>query len=322
MAEETPIAKTKLRQLVIFNGLLIGLAILYKKLGGYDEEMFLMLSMVFLLHIPLQAFFAISVPPSQKSISFFRLFILLMIAILTLNSLSGGNILDFKPALVLLVAAEFSFGIYIFTLWKANKQHTQTTSLPHPHAIEKHQILFLAASPTNLSRLQVDKEYKTVKQYLKNNSYYELLMPEFAVTVENMVIAMNQKPEIIHFSGHGKEKGIMISTDTNERQLMPTAALKRLFKQHVEDIQLVLLNSCYSEEQAKIISELGMVVIGMNDPIGDSAAIDFASGLYIGLSEGKSIKSSFDDAMIILSTKHPEDADLPKVWQSGKNLDW
>ncbi|MGB0525075.1 MAG: CHAT domain-containing protein [Flammeovirgaceae bacterium] len=201
------------------------------------------------------------------------------------------------------------------------EEHTILNPTPTP-STEKQTILFLAANPNDSAVLQNDKEFRIISERLRRNQHYDLLRPEFAVTIENLLIAMNQQPNIVHFSGHGKQEGIMISNHQNTSQLMPTRALSRLFRQHRESVKLVLLNSCYSEEQAKVVSELDIYVIGMNDEIGESAAIDFASGIYIGLSEGKDFQKCFDDAMILLETKHDYATDLPQVWKGGEKLDW
>ena len=186
---------------------------------------------------------------------------------------------------------------------------------------EKAKILFLSANPTNTGRLQVDKEYSLIKKELARNKYYDLLNAELALTVENLIKAMNQRPQIVHFAGHGKRNAIIISDDNNKELEMPTRALKRLFRQHKEGLKLVVLNACYSAKQAKALSELGFYVIGMNNAAIDSGSITFASGLYIGLSEGKSVEKAFDDTMVVIETKHPNFANLPEVWKDGEQLD-
>ena len=133
---------------------------------------------------------------------------------------------------------------------------------------------------------------------------------------------MSQKPEIVHFSGHSEQDGIVIATSQNEAQIMPTSAVRRLFKQHKESTKLVILNACYSAEQAKVISEFGIHVIGMNDVTEDNAAISFASGLYIGMGEGKAIEQAFDDAMIVIETEHSGAEVVPEVWLNGEKMPW
>jgi hypothetical protein len=188
----------------------------------------------------------------------------------------------------------------------------------------KTKILFLAANPTDQARVQTDKEYNAIRLRLAASSQrdtYDFLMPEFALSIENLIKAMNQKPAIVHFSGHGEKEGILITNAQNETQQLPAAALLRLFKQHKDTMHLVVLNACHSAEQAKTISGLGFYVIGTNAAFSDEAAISFATGLYIGLGEGKSVEQAYDDAIIVLMTNHPEDSSIIEIWKDANKLD-
>jgi hypothetical protein len=152
------------------------------------------------------------------------------------------------------------------------------------------KILFLAANPSDQSRLRTDQEHRILKAELRQGSardQFEFLPPQFAVTVTELLRAMNDKPNIIHFSGHGLVEGIAITNNNNQTQLMPLPALKRLFRQLNGAAEIVILNACYSAEQAEAISAFGMYVVGNNLPITDPAAISFSKGFYNGLGEGK-----------------------------------
>ena len=56
---------------------------------------------------------------------------------------------------------------------------------------------------------------------------------------------------------------------------------------------MVVLNACYSKDQAKQLQEIVDFTIGMNKPIGDEAAIAFASHFYQGLAFGRSVQTAF-----------------------------
>jgi hypothetical protein len=201
--------------------------------------------------------------------------------------------------------------------------HHSGNQTPPPSAPQD-KILFISANPTDSGRLQTDKEHRLVKDAMRRGSQrdnYVFLQPQLAVTIQELVQAMNQKPQIVHFSGHGEEEGILISNENNSHQLLPTRALKRLFKRLKGHTKVVLLNSCYSADQAQEISKFGMYVVGYNLPIGDLAAIGFAQGLYLGLGEGKSFEDAFDDAMVIIETQSPKYADRVEVWKDGEQLD-
>lgn len=188
---------------------------------------------------------------------------------------------------------------------------------------ETTKILFLSANPSDQARIQTDKEHRIIKSEMergRHRDFFEFLPSQFAVTITELLRAMNDKPNIVHFSGHGETKSILITTDNNKTQIVPIRALKRLFTPLKDITKIVLLNSCYSAEQAKIISEYGMFVIGMNLPVGDEAAISFAKGLYNGLGEGKTIEAAYNDAMIVLETENPDYAEVVEVWKNGKKL--
>lgn len=227
---------------------------------------------------------------------------------------------------------------------------TEHLNAPMPAApADKTKILFLAANPTNASRIQTDKEYQLICAELergRGRDRFEFLSPRFAVTVTELVRAMNDKPNIVHFSGHGSagpgtvpvagdhralgieeashfapESGIIITNDDNLAQPMPIQALQRLFKPLKGITSIVILNACYSAAQAETLSKFGMYVVGNNLPISDPAAISFSQGFYNGLGEGKDFENAFNDAMTVVLTKNPGAASVIEVWKDGIKLD-
>jgi len=190
-------------------------------------------------------------------------------------------------------------------------------------ASTQQKILFLSANPMDTDRLQIDREYRTIQKHLERSSQrntFELLNPALSVTVEDLIKAMNQKPEIVHFTGHGVGEGILVTNNLNEAQMMPTSAVKRLFGQHQGSTRLIILNACYSAEQAEEVSKFDIYVVGMQDIADDSESISFAGGLYSGLGEGKNVQQAFIDAMIIIETYYPHSSLKPEIWYQGKKL--
>jgi hypothetical protein len=150
---------------------------------------------------------------------------------------------------------------------------------------------------------------------------FEFLQPQLAVTITELLRAMNAGPNIVHFSGHGSPEGILITKDDNQTQVLTADVLERLFKPLKECTEIVVLNSCYSASQAEFISRLGMYVVGNNLTIGDGAAISFAKGLYNGLSEGKSFEAAVNDARIVVMTEARVYSAVVEVWLGGRKLD-
>ena len=130
---------------------------------------------------------------------------------------------------------------------------------------------------------------------------------------------LKHKPRIIHFSGHGektgnfKEGGIVLQDSVAKPKLVTGKALASLFKIVSKrfHIDLVVLNSCYSEEQAEAIIKHVPYVIGMNDTINDSSAIEFSTGFYRGLASEGDIEFSYELARNMIELEGLPDNDIP-----------
>lgn len=190
---------------------------------------------------------------------------------------------------------------------------------PTQASASKTKILFLAASPSDEDQLRVAAESRKIESALraaKFRDYFEL-HTKHAVTPETLTQAMlDVKPDIVHFSGHGSDKGIVLEDEQGQSFFFPAAGLKRLFSLFKDDVKCVLLNACYSEAQAEAISTHGIHVIGMNDSVNDEAATSFAEGFYQALGAGKPITFAFEMGMVRISP-YLENADTPTLWKDG-----
>jgi CHAT domain-containing protein len=154
------------------------------------------------------------------------------------------------------------------------------------------KILMLTANPANTTKLNLDKEHSNIIQKLQEKQdEFTLLLKKAVSGTEFKEFTEINKPDILHFSGHGaggKYKGIIVQNDDkNEEELISIEGLEALFEYFKEKfaIKVVLLNACHTEEQAKIISHFVDYVIGTNVAIGDIAASAFSSGFYFQLAQ-------------------------------------
>jgi len=110
---------------------------------------------------------------------------------------------------------------------------------------------------------------------------------------------LNYNPQILHFSGHGSEKNSLIfkSENTGEIEEVPPSALSEVFRVLGKNIDLVFLDACYTESQARAIAKHVNCVIGMSDAIPEITATEFASTFYSSLGFGKNIQDAFDLAL-------------------------
>jgi len=158
------------------------------------------------------------------------------------------------------------------------------------------KILFLAADPSDTVQLRLLQELRDIREKLQLAKYRNSFLLETRESLRPGDISQaifDVEPQIIHFSGHGTSNGELCFEDVvGKTQLVQPDALADLFELVAEQVNCVILNACYSEIQAKAIAKHIPYVVGMNQAIGDKAAITFAAGFYKALGAGR----SFDDA--------------------------
>ena len=77
---------------------------------------------------------------------------------------------------------------------------------------------------------------------------------------------LDHKPKFVHFGGHGcGELGIVLEDKNGYAHPVSADALASLFALYSEHVECVLLNSCYSKEQAQAIAAHVPFVIGMSE---------------------------------------------------------
>lgn len=208
-----------------------------------------------------------------------------------------------------------------------NNQIVDNKTLEHNENAKK--ILFLASNPTDTGKLQLEKEFVRVSQSLQDGTENVKLVAEWAITPNDLQIALlKHKPQIVHFSGHGTKEGDqgggIILQDSNARpKLVSGEALSTLFGIFAQrfKIKLVVLNSCYSEEQAKGIGQFVPYVFGMNTSINDNSAIEFSTGLYRGISADDDIEFAFKLAKNMIQLAGLPGDSIPVMFKDGKMVE-
>ncbi len=176
---------------------------------------------------------------------------------------------------------------------------------PIPTAmIMKQKILFLAANPTNETRLALDKECREIETKIQASEHRESLelLTKWAVRPNDLLQYLHQhSPHIVHFSGHGSTSEELILLDAREEaKPVSKPALKQLFTTLKDNIRVVVLNACFSQPQAEAITEVIDCAVGMNQAIGDDAAIIFAAAFYQAIGFGRSVKVAFESGKAAL----------------------
>ena len=125
---------------------------------------------------------------------------------------------------------------------------------------------------------------------------------------------LRHKPDIVHFSGHGSVSSeIILEDDSGNSRLVSVRALSKLFSVLKDNIKCVVLNACYSEQQAQAIAQSIDCVIGMSKAIGDDAAIGFATAFYRALGFGRDVKTAFELGCVQIDLEGLDEQDTPKL---------
>jgi CheY-like chemotaxis protein len=200
----------------------------------------------------------------------------------------------------------FADGKFIQALHKAIGVTKQDRKPPTVNAMPRGKdntedvvsILFLAADPTDASRLRLGEELREIQEKLqlaKLRDKFTLFQRMSARPVDISQALLDVEPTIVHFSGHGLSTGeLCFESQTGKILPIQPDALAGLFKQFSNQVKCVVLNACYSKTQANAIANHIDYVIGMNKAIGDAAAISFAIGFYQALGAGRTIEEAFE----------------------------
>lgn len=183
--------------------------------------------------------------------------------------------------------------------------------------MNKITVLWLAANPSSTQKLRLDEEMRAIAEKVYASEFRERLELQsgWAVRPDDLLQLLNRyKPHILHFSGHGSHAGELILVANNgSPKPIDTWTIKSLFMALKDNIQVVILNACYSRTQAEAIIEVINCAIGMNDSIGDQAAITFAASFYRALGFGRSVQQAFDQGKVALLLEGIPEEDTPEL---------
>ncbi|WNJ18737.1 COR domain-containing protein [Pontibacter sp. G13] len=187
------------------------------------------------------------------------------------------------------------------------------------------KILFMSANPRNRTHLEVKKELRFLQsEYMRggNDHSYVFLEAEFGVDAQRFQRALDAKPSILHFSGHGINEGLYIQDDNGNAIPYRISGLKRSFKHHTESLKAIILNACFSKDIALTLSDLGFLVIGTSGRIHDSTSIEFSKGFYSALGSGKDFQICFEEGLTAAEMTQAFQPDLIHAYQNGARLPW
>lgn len=178
------------------------------------------------------------------------------------------------------------------------KERSSPGGLARDRHTEKIRILFLGANPQDSTRLRLDAEVREIDRSLTSadlGARFELHQKWAVRPSELQMHLLRHRPHLLHFSGHGsKSNAIYLEGEDGRSRPVEGMRLARLLAQFNKNLRCVVLNACYSEEQAKAIAEHVDCVVGMSTAVLDQAAIRFAATFYQSLAFGSSVHDAFE----------------------------
>ncbi|MCP4697099.1 MAG: SUMF1/EgtB/PvdO family nonheme iron enzyme, partial [Gammaproteobacteria bacterium] len=157
------------------------------------------------------------------------------------------------------------------------------------------KILILSANPKTTPYLRLDEELREIEAGLERSRKREQfqLVAKWAVRPRDLCrTLLDEEPHILHFSGHG-EGELSLENDAGEVQPVSNQSLARLFKLF-DKTECILLNACYSAEQARVLRHCADYIIGMNAEVSDRGALRFSQGFYDALGAGRGYADAFE----------------------------
>ncbi len=170
--------------------------------------------------------------------------------------------------------------------------YSAMTCSPAPKAI-----LILAANPSRDAQFCLEQEVQAIDDRLSRsrNRQQFVLNPQWTLRADDLRQALLAvEPQIVHVCGQGAEvAGLAVENASGQMQRVDAIALAGLFELFAEQVECVLLNGCYAEDQAEAISQHVDYVIGLSGAIADRTALKFVAGFYDALGAGRSLEVAY-----------------------------
>lgn len=183
-------------------------------------------------------------------------------------------------------------------------------------------VLILASSPLDRGQLHLGKEAKLVKHTLdsaRNREQFRVVSCMATTPDDLRSYLLEYSPTVVHFCGHGTGvAGLCFEDPDGNTQVVSGSSLAKLFHLVSGDVKCVVLNACFSDEQARPVSEEIDFVIGMRDAIDDGAALKFAEGFYQAVWAGQSFERAFKFGCSAIDTAGLPDEQIPILLRSPR----
>jgi hypothetical protein len=165
--------------------------------------------------------------------------------------------------------------------WLSGLRHPElfATLVDYQRAISKDKthfvVLFLASDPSDAARLRLLKEFSEVEnEFAKRSRFSFTTKYVFSARPDELTRRLlEERPHIVHFSGHGDSDGRLCFEDGAGRMWPADKnAVALMFEPVRRYVKCVVLNACYSAHQARLIAHHAEYTIGLSSSVPDDAA--------------------------------------------------
>lgn len=158
------------------------------------------------------------------------------------------------------------------------------------------RLLIVASNPINTAQLRIDEEIREIYSALKHNNTY-LIFPALATKANELdQILLEINPEILHVTAHVSLAGEFYFEDMRGQSVPINGRdfvnLIKMFS----SIKIALINTCYAEEIAYLLSEYVPYVISFAGAVTDLTSISFAKSFYKAFASRGDVQFAFDFA--------------------------
>jgi CHAT domain len=159
-------------------------------------------------------------------------------------------------------------------------------------------ILLVLADPRNEKRLALLDELQRLTESLAATEFRDTFQVRLLANArpDNFAVSLSRmRPTIIHFSGHGSSNGLTFSDPSGRSvNVVPDRLASLLTLARRDGLKAVVMNACYTADQARVISTAVQDVVVMDGELSDAAAIQFSAEFYAQLGNGRSFREAFE----------------------------
>jgi hypothetical protein len=161
----------------------------------------------------------------------------------------------------------------------------------------RHRILFVCAGPDGAPNLHIDRELRVVSDAVARSSSLDVEVLYRTSRHDLRRRLLNHDFELLHFSCHGTEHGLLLEGEYGTPALLEGRDLLGFLRANLDASKLraLVFNACWSASIAAAAAPHFRRVVGVNGPVDAVAATEFSMGFYDAFVAGRSIKHACEE---------------------------